>query len=125
MDRSQDSDLLRILDDAEPDFEKIIACVFYLTDYEIEAYLALLDAPGSTAAELADDLDRARSNAQQPLSALREKGLAEQERRLIDGGSHVYQYTATPLPEVKTMLHESLNVWTDTCHNAIDKFGSV
>ena len=114
-----------MLDDEEPDFEEIMSCVFQLTDYEIKAYLARRDTPGNTAAELADDLDRARSNAQQPLSALREKRLAEQERRLIDGGSHVYQYTATPLPEVKTMLHESLNVWTDTCHNAIDKFGSV
>lgn len=125
MEASQDDDLVQMLDDEEPDFEEIMSCVFQLTDYEIKAYLALRDAPGSTAAELADDLDRARSNAQRPLSTLREKGLAERERRLMDGGGHVYQYTATPLPEVKTMLHESLNVWTDTCHNAIDNFGSV
>ena len=121
----QNSDLLHMLDDTEPDFQEIMACVFHLTDYEIDAYLALLDAPSSTAAELADDLDRTRSNAQRPLSTLREKGLAERERRLMDGGGHLYQYTATPLPEVKAMLHESLDALTDTCHEAIDKFGST
>lgn len=121
----EEPDMLTMLEDEEPDFGEILSCVFHLTEYEIEAYLALLDAPRSTAAELAGDLGRARSNAQRPLATLGEMGLVTRERRIMDGGGHVYQYTATPLPEFKEMLHESLDVWTETCHEEIDNFGSV
>lgn len=114
-----------MLEDEEPNFEEILGCIFHLTEYETEAYMALLDAPGSTTSELADSLNRARSNAQRPLTTLRDKGLVERERRLVEGGGHVYQYTATPLSEAKEMLHESLDAWVEICHKAIDDFGSV
>lgn len=125
MSDDQESELLALLEDEELDFREILSCVFQLAEYEIKVYLELLDTPGSTADELADNLDRARSNAQRPLATLREKGFVTRERRLMDEGGHIYQYTATPLPEVKQMLHRSLDAWTETCHEEIDNFGPV
>jgi predicted transcriptional regulator len=69
-------------------------------------------------------LDRDRSNVNRSLTTLMEKGLAERQRRLLDPGGYVYQYTATPLPEAKEMLHEALDAWAETVHGRIDDFGS-
>jgi len=108
----------------EPGFEDVLACVFGIQDHEVRTYMQLLDAPGSTVAELADLLDRDRSNVNRSLSTLREKGLAGRERRLLDEGGHVYQYTATPLPEARELMHETLDRWTAYVHERIDEFGA-
>ena len=109
--------------DEEPGLEDVMACVFGLQRHEVRTYLALLERPGSTVAELADRLDRDRSNVNRSLSALRGKGLAERERRLLDGGGHIYQYAATPLPEARELMHETLDEWCVYVHDRIDDFG--
>lgn len=109
--------------DSEPGFEEVMVCVFDIQRHESRTYKVLLDHPGSTVAELADVLDRDRSNVNRSLSTLREKGLAERGRRLLDGGGHVYQYTATPLPEAKELMHETLDEWTAYVHSRIEEFG--
>jgi predicted transcriptional regulator len=107
----------------EPSFQHVLSCVFGIQDHESRTYLVLLDNPGSTVAELAEALDRDRSNVNRSLTTLLEKGLAERERRLLDPGGYVYQYTATPLPEAKRMLHTTLDAWVEAVHDAIDEFG--
>jgi predicted transcriptional regulator len=109
--------------DEQPGFEDVMACVFGLQEHEVRTYLVLLDQPGSTVEELADVLDRDRSNVNRSLSALRGKGLAERERRLLDGGGHIYQYAATPLPEARELMHETLDEWCVYVHDRIDDFG--
>ncbi|MFB6282033.1 MAG: helix-turn-helix domain-containing protein [Haloferacaceae archaeon] len=111
-----------LVGDASPDFRHVLACVFGIQDHESRTYLALLDNPGSTVAELAETLDRDRSNVNRSLTTLLEKGLAERERRLLDPGGYVYQYTATPLPEAREMLHEALDEWVASVHHVIDEF---
>nr|WP_240452002.1 helix-turn-helix domain-containing protein [Halostella salina] len=112
-----------LLETADPEFREVMTCVFDIQAHETRTYLALLDHPGSTVEELADELDRDRSNVNRSLTTLMEKGLAERERRLLDPGGYVYQYTATPLPEAKTRLHDALDEWTERVHAAIDGFG--
>jgi predicted transcriptional regulator len=107
----------------DPRFQDVLACVFGIQDHESRTYLVLLDNPGSTVAELAETLDRDRSNVNRSLSTLLDKGLAERRRRLLDPGGYVYQYTATPLPEAKELLHTALDEWVDQVHEAIDGFG--
>lgn len=109
--------------DDEPGFEEVLACVFGVQHHEARTYLALLEHPGSTVAELAETLDRDRSNVNRSLATLREKGLAERERRLLDSGGHVYQYTATPLSEARELMHETLDEWAAYVHDRIDEFG--
>jgi predicted transcriptional regulator len=107
----------------DPSFQHVLACVFGIQDHESRTYLVLLENPGSTVAELAELLDRDRSNVNRSLSTLLEKGLVERERRLLEPGGYVYQYTATPLPEAKEMLHEALDRWAEKVHCSIDEFG--
>ena len=109
--------------DEEPGFEEVMTCVFGVQRHEVRTYRTLLATPGSTVEELAADLDRDRSNVNRSLSALREKGLASRRRRLLDGGGHVYQYSATPLPEARELMHETLEEWAAYVHERIDAFG--
>jgi predicted transcriptional regulator len=109
--------------DGEPGFEEVLTCVFGVQRHEARTYKVLLDEPGSTVEELANSLDRDRSNVNRSLSTLREKGLATRERRLLDGGGHVYQYTATPLEDARELMHETLDEWTAYVHERIDEFG--
>ena len=90
---------------------------------QASTYEVLQQHPSSTVEELASELDRDRSNVNRSLSTLREKGLAERTRRLLDGGGHVYQYTPTPVEETREMMHETLEEWSAYVHDRIDDFG--
>jgi predicted transcriptional regulator len=109
--------------DEEPGLEDVMACVFGLQRHEVRTYLALLERPGSTVEELAAALDRDRSNVNRSLTTLREKDLASRQRRLLDAGGHVYQYSATPLDEARELMHETLDAWAEYVHDRIDDFG--
>jgi len=109
--------------DEQPGFEEVLTCVFGVQRHEARTYRTLLEQPGSTVEELAASLDRDRSNVNRSLSTLREKGLASRERRLLDGGGHVYQYNATPLDDARELMHETLDEWTAYVHERIDDFG--
>jgi len=120
---SDPPDIETLVGTTEPEFAHILSCVFGIQDHESRTYLVLLDHPGSTVEELATTLDRDRSNVNRSLSTLREKGLADRQRRLLDPGGYVYQYTAVDLPTAKGMLHDSLDEWAGSVHDAIDEFG--
>jgi len=120
---TESPDIETLVSTTEPEFAHILSCVFGIRDHESRTYLTLLEYPGSTVEELAETLDRDRSNVNRSLWTLREKGLAQRERRLLDPGGYVYQYTAVDLPTAKTMLHESLDEWAEAVHDSIERFG--
>jgi predicted transcriptional regulator len=117
-----DRDLRDLMREDDPGFREVLACVFDVQDHETRTYLALQNHPGSTVAELAEELDRDRSNVNRSLTTLLELGLASRERRLLDPGGYVYQYTATSPAETKEMLHEALDEWADQVHDRIEEF---
>ncbi|SDL88696.1 Predicted transcriptional regulator [Halogranum gelatinilyticum] len=116
-------DMEDLLQTEDPSFQHVLACVFGIQDHESRTYLVLRDNPGSTVAELAEKLERDRSNVNRSLTTLLEKGLVERRRRLLDPGGYVYQYTATPLDEAKELLHDALDEWVETVHARIEEFG--
>jgi len=122
-DADRDHDMQLLLETDDPEFEEVLTCVFGIQPHETRTYLSLLGHPGSTVEELADQLDRDRSNVNRSLSTLLERDLAERERRLLDAGGYVYQYSATPLPVAKEMLHDALDAWGERVHDEIDEFG--
>ena len=106
-----------------PEFERILECVFGIQAHETRTYFRLLELQGSTVAELADALERDRSNVNRALSTLCEKELVERERRLLEGGGYVYQYFAVPVPDAQELMHEAVDEWAETVHGRIDEFG--
>lgn len=121
---AQSPDMADLLETDDPSFQQVLSCVFGIQEHESRTYLTLLDNPGSTVAELAETLDRDRSNVNRSLTTLLEKGLVDRQRRLLDPGGYVSQYTATDLPEAKESLHEALDEWAERVHRAIDDFGA-
>ncbi|ELY64097.1 helix-turn-helix domain-containing protein [Natronococcus jeotgali] len=111
-----------LLETPDPGFGTVMSCVFGIEPHETRTYLALLDRPGSTIDELEAPLERDRSTINRSLTTLYERGIVSRDRRLLDGGGYVYQYTAVSLPEVKRMLHDALDAWTATVHGVIDDF---
>ena len=120
---SETPEMSDLLETGDPGFQQVLSCVFGIQRHESRTYLTLLEHPGSTVAELAEALDRDRSNINRSLTTLMEKGLAERERRLLDSGGYIYQYTGTELPEAKAMLHDALDEWVDRVHQSIDDYG--
>jgi len=117
------SAMTELMEESDPEFTQVMSCVFGIHSHETRTYLALLERPGSTVEELAEDLERDRSNVNRSLSTLLDNGLAKRERRLLDPGGYVYQYTATPLPAAKEMLHDALDEWAKQVHGEIEAFG--
>ncbi|MEF8777480.1 MAG: helix-turn-helix domain-containing protein [Natronomonas sp.] len=107
---------------SEPGFEEVLRCVFGVQTHEARLYLELLEAPDSTVAELADRVERDRSNVNRGLSTLLDKELADRRRRLLDNGGHVYQYRATPPEDARELMHETLDEWAAYVHERIDEF---
>ncbi|MDJ1431474.1 helix-turn-helix domain-containing protein [Halostagnicola sp. A-GB9-2] len=114
-------DLMRIDD---PEFDQVLECVFGIHAHERRTYFALLEAPGSTVSELADDLERDRSSVNRSLSTLDEKNLIERDRKILGGGGYVYQYFPTPIPEAKELMHSAVDRWAADVHDQIDSFDS-
>jgi predicted transcriptional regulator len=106
-----------------PEFDRIMECVFGIQPHETATYFRLLELQGSTATELASELDRDRSTVNRTLSVLCAKDLVERERRLLDGGGYVYQYFAAPVPEAQLLMHEAVDEWSETVHERVDEFG--
>jgi predicted transcriptional regulator len=107
-----------------PDLETVLSAVFGLRASESSTYLGLLRVPDSSAAEVAEELGRDRSNVNRSLRTLRERGFAERRRVLLEEGGHVYRYSPTPLPVVRERMHEALTEWTDGARDRIDDFGA-
>lgn len=122
MSTDPDHRLDELMETSDPGFATVMSCVFGIEPHETRTYLALLDQPGSTIDELEAPLDRDRSTINRSLTTLYERGIVSRDRRLLNGGGYVYQYTAVSLPEVKRMLHEALDAWTATVHGVIDDF---
>ena len=108
--------------DSEPGCEEVLRCVFGIQEHEARLYMELLEAPDSTVAELAEVVDRDRSNVNRGLTTLLEKDLVTRRRRLLDSGGHVYQYRATPEEEARELMHRTLDEWTAFVHERIDEF---
>ena len=122
---SHSSEPGELAEDSDLDFTHLLSCVFGIRDHERRTYLALHEQPGSTVEELAGVLDRDRSNVNRSLSTLQQKGLVDRERRLLDSGGYVYQYTAVDLETARAMLHAALDEWVESVHDEIDSFGTA
>ncbi len=106
--------------EGEPTTEEVLRVVFGIGVGEREAYLALAERGRGSAGDLAEVLDRDRSNVNRYLNHLAEKGLVTRRRRILQSGGHVYQYKARPPKQVRARLLAALQEWIDGAHDRVD-----
>jgi predicted transcriptional regulator len=87
----------------------------------MKLYLALLGHPGSTAPELAEIQNFARSTVSGRLNDLQDRGLACPAPREIDG-TMAYEYVPRPLDEVQNAMHDQLEEWIEHAHQSVEEF---
>ena len=102
-----------------PSREDVLRTVFGLGTVDVRTYDAVVEAPGSTTTELADQVDRDRSNVNRSLTRLREAGLATRTRRLLDDGGHVYQYYATADETTGGIIAQAVDRWRSAALDAV------
>jgi predicted transcriptional regulator len=114
----------KILHDETPSLRSISTCVFGLSGPLLKLYLALLKHPRSTAQELAEVQDYARSTVAGRLNDLQDWGLARPAGREIETGNRMaYEYIPRPLDEVKTAMKTQLHKeWNEHTHDCIEEF---
>ena len=101
----------------EPSREEVLRTVFGLGGHDVRTYDAVDESPGSTTRELADDLERDRSNVNRSLNRLREAGLVTRNRRLLDAGGHVYQYSVVGASD--DVVSRAVDRWQSAALDAV------
>lgn len=104
---------------AELSREDVLRTVFDLGCHDIRTYDAVIEAPGSTTRELAEHLDRDRSNVNRSLNRLRDVGLMMRNRRLLDEGGHVYQYSAVSAESSEDLISRAIDRWRSVALDAM------
>ena len=104
---------------AEPSREAVLRTVFGLGGHDVRTYDAVVESPVSTTRELADHLDRDRSNVNRSLNRLREAGLVTRNRRLLDGGGHVYQYSTASDESTDDVVARAVDRWRSAAIDAV------
>ena len=104
---------------AEPSRDDVLRTVFGLGGHDVRTHDAVGANPGSTTRELARCLDRDRSNVNRSLNRLREVGLVTRSRRLLDGGGHVYQYSARPETASEDVIARAVDRWRSAALDAV------
>ena len=96
---------------SEPSRNDVFRTVFGLGAADVRTHDAVAEVPGSTTRELADHLDRDRSNVNRSLNRLREAGLVTRVRRLLDSGGHVYQYSLVSDRTAEDVVARAVDRW--------------
>jgi len=106
----------------EPSVDDILRIVFDMGVCERRIYDALTEREHGSATELAEELDRHRSNVNRNLNELFQKGFVTRRRRILKSGGQMYQYSARPPAEIRTLLLAGLQEWTAAARDRIDDF---
>lgn len=104
---------------AEPSREAVLRTVFELGGHDVRTYDAVVESPVSTTRELDDHLDRDRSNVNRSLNRLREVGLVTRNRRLLDAGGRVYQYSTVSDESTDDVIARAVDRWRSVAIDAV------
>ncbi|WP_280584965.1 helix-turn-helix domain-containing protein [Halorubrum sp. Boch-26] len=101
-----------------PTRKGVLRTVFGLGEHDVRTYDGVVEVTGATTSELAERLDRDRSNVNRSLNRLRESGLVTRGRRLLDEGGHVYQYYAVD-ESTEDLVARAVDRWRSAALDAI------
>jgi predicted transcriptional regulator len=100
----------------------ILRIVFDMGVGEREVYAALVGQEYSSAGDLADQLDRDRSNINRVLAHLHQHGFVTRRRRILQSGGYLYQYCVRSPEEVRRRLLYGVRQWATAACDEIDQF---
>lgn len=105
----------------ETEFCGLLECVLDIAEPVAEVYRHMLAQPDTTAKELSEAMDCDPSTINRRLDTLRKKELVTRHRNLLNGGGVVYRYQPTSLDRVEDRMHQTLDEWTASKHEQIEK----
>jgi len=119
-----ESDLPDATPVGEPTLTEVLRVVFDIGVGERETYVALAGRQATSAGDLAEELDRDRSNVNRYLNNLYQKNLVTRRRRILQSGGHVYEYSARSPETVKELLLGGLGEWADAASDRIEQLAA-
>jgi predicted transcriptional regulator len=105
----------------EPTLTEVLRVVVDIGIGEREAYVALAEQDATSAGDLAEQLDRDRSNVNRYLNSLYQKNLVTRRRRILQSGGHVYEYSARSPDSVRELLLAGLHEWAEAASAHLDQ----
>lgn len=109
--------------DIEPNTERVIEAVFGIGPSKQKTYRVLRSHPWSTTEELAEVLDRDRSNVNRSLTHLVELKLAVRRRRILrNSGGYIYEYHVRLPDRIHSHLKAVFDAWSQTALKQIAEF---
>ena len=105
----------------EPTSEDVFETVFDLRPIDHETYHCVRANPACTTKDLASLLDRDRSNVNRSLAALREMGLVQRYRRILEPGGYFYEYQAVDADVLRSIAETAIELWAERAVAAMDE----
>jgi len=103
----------------DPTAEEVFETVFGLRPIDHETYQCVRANPACTTKDLASLLDRDRSNVNRSLSALREVGMIQRYRRILESGGYFYEYRAVGADALGSIIERGIELWAERAVAAI------
>ena len=96
--------------------DDLLCCAFGLRTSEIKVYLQLISGPKSVE-QIAERINKDRSNIQRVLKKLHSKGFVMRNTRKIPRGGYYYEYSADETEVVRDQILTQLEEWYQATKN--------
>lgn len=105
-----------------PSFDEAVKTVFGLNDRDLATLTAIQSKPGITTRDIADVIDRDRSNVTRSVTVLRETGLVTRRRRIMEDGGYFYEHYAESTEGVERVLTDAIERWARDAVESVATF---
>ena len=105
-----------------PSLDEAVRTVFGLSDRDLATLTAVQADPGITTREIAETIDRDRSNVTRSLAVLREVGLVTRRRRIIEEGGFFYEHYAESAEAAEQILTDAVEQWARDAVDRVSEF---
>lgn len=105
---------------SDPSISAVLQTVLGLRSRDLVIYDAVSSQPGASTKELANEVDRDRSNVNRSLTRLDDAGLVCRQRHLLNQGGYFYVYYAESGEVVRDRLTDALDQWTEAAMSTIE-----
>jgi predicted transcriptional regulator len=102
-----------------PTVRDVFSTILGLKGRDVAVMLAIDGQPGRTTDAIATDLDRDRSNVSRSITRLRDVGLVERRRRVLEDGGIFYEHYPNPTAPTTELLTEAVRRWAERAEHTL------